>query len=212
MLIALFLPTEGSPGLADGQRTRTASRERGLVAGISTTEHTEHTEKDTDEDEADPASSSFRVFRVFRVFRGSIPESTSHSWSSLPIAAGSVVTVSTADRKSFNHELHERHESDRSSQPYPSCHPWLGRRIVAGSVVVRVGRNAPAEPVFRVSTALTPGKTQNEPNFGGFSGFVAAAKPASAHPRDRSRGPPIPQIAAISTARPPPGCPSTVPC
>ncbi|MHB1560753.1 MAG: hypothetical protein ACYC61_25140, partial [Isosphaeraceae bacterium] len=132
VLIALFLPAEGSPGLASGQRPMTA-----------------------------------------------------------------------ADATSFHHEGHEGHGSHRSSHSCPSCDSWSILPIAAGSVV-RGGPTAPTRAVFRVLAASTPAKTQNEANFGGISGFAATAKPASTHPRDRSRGPPRSQIAAITAARPPP--------
>ncbi|MHB1559399.1 MAG: hypothetical protein ACYC61_18270, partial [Isosphaeraceae bacterium] len=104
VLIALFLPTEGSPGLADGQRPRTTDGPGGSDQSLLTTEHTEHTEKGTEEEQARIPGSSFRVFR------GSIsvamahetafnhePDRPSHScpscdpWSSLPFEAGAVV-------------------------------------------------------------------------------------------------------------------------
>ncbi|MHB1562450.1 MAG: hypothetical protein ACYC61_33835 [Isosphaeraceae bacterium] len=132
--------------------------------------------------------------------------------AALPGLADGQRPTTTSDLQIFHHDWHEGHESDRPSYSCPSCHSWSITPTAAGSMVVRGGRNAPAGPVFRVWTALTPGKTQNEPNFARDSGFVAAAKLASAHPRDRSRGPPIPQIAAISAARPPPMALVTVPC
>ncbi len=128
------------------------------------------------------------------------------SWSRIKIAAGSNRGFDP-DRRTVHHEWHE---SDHPAHSCPSCHSWSRIQIAAGSVV-RGGRTALAGPVFRVSTALTPAKTQNEPNFGRVSGFVSTAKPDSTHPRDRSRGPPMRQIASIAAARPPPRRPSTVP-
>lgn len=83
---------------------------------------------------------------------------------------------SISDRRSGNNGFHESHES---ASPSDSC-------------------------FFRVLAGWTPAKTQNEANFGAVLRLVATAEPASGRLRDRSRGPPKPQIAALMAARPPP--------
>ena len=109
-------------------------------------------------------------------------------------------------------EANPSSSSFRVFRVFRGSHPKPPAGLVRSGSVVHRGRTAPAGLVFRVSTAFTPAKTQNEPNFGGFSGLAAAARPAATDLRDRSRGPPMRQIAAISAARPPPRRPSTVPC
>jgi hypothetical protein len=130
-------------------------------------------------------------FRVIRVFRGSI-------------------SVLMADRKTFHHEGHESKPVSHSCSSCSSWHSWFNDPTPAVSQAGG-GRTTLAERFFRLSAAWTPGKMQNEPNFGRDSGFLATAEPASAHPSDRSRGPPRSQIAAIFAARPPPKAPFTVP-
>jgi hypothetical protein len=86
------------------------------------------------------------------------------------------ISVATSERRSGNPGFDESH---RPAWPSDSCS-------------------------FRVPAGWTPAKTQNEANFGPVLRLVAAAEPASGRLRDRSRGPPMPQIAALTAARPPP--------